>query len=131
MTTTPRAPDAPIVIVEDDVQTAQIFGIELKDAGYHVQLLSTAEAALEFCDHAAPRAAVIDLHLPAADGVELIRRMRARDDLASTPIALITGDYLFDEAVIQQLLSLQVRVHFKPIWSDELIALVREMLAGP
>ncbi len=120
--------DAPIMIVEDDLDTAQIFGIDLKEAGYHVQLLPTAEAALAFCERATPLAAVIDLHLRATDGVELIRRMRARTGLASTPIALITGDYLLDDDLVQQLLSLEVRVHFKPIWSDELVALVREMI---
>ena len=126
----PQTPEAPIVIVEDDAATAEIFGMDLKEAGYQVQLLSTAEAALAFCEHATPRAAIIDLHLPMTDGVELIRRMRAKDELASTPIVLVTGDYLLDDAIARQLRTLGARVYFKPIWSEELVALVREMTSS-
>jgi len=115
------------VIVEDDPATAQIFGMDLKDAGYQVQLVPTAEAALAFCEHATPLAAIVDLHLAETDGVELITRMRARAHLASTPIVLVTGDYLLDATLVEQLTSLQVRLYFKPIWSEELVALIRDM----
>jgi len=127
MRSTHAAPDAPVLIVEDDADTARIFGMELKSAGFTVQIVPDGESALSFLEHGAPKAAVIDL--PTIDGLELIRRLRARHELADTPIALVTGDYMLDDTVTSQLEALQVHVYFKPIWTDELVEIVRALTA--
>jgi len=125
----PMRGDEPIVIVEDDAVTAQIFGMELKDAGYQVQLMPTAESALAFFEHNIVKAAIVDLHLPALDGLALVKQLRARDLSATTPIVLVTGDYALDESIVAELAALHVQVYFKPIWADELHDLVRSLTA--
>jgi DNA-binding response OmpR family regulator len=121
--------DGAILIVEDDLETAQIFGIELRAAGYEVQMVRDAEAALAFLDHAQAKVALIDLHLPTADGLQLVERLRARPDLAAMPIALMTGDYNLDDQTATRVTALDARLFFKPIWLDDLLNIVGDLLS--
>jgi DNA-binding response OmpR family regulator len=123
-------PDAPVLIVEDDATTAEIFGLSLREAGYHVQLAGDAESALSFVDHDVPSAMIVDLRLPTMDGLALLRQIRTRKALALMPVALVTGDYFVDEDVIEGFKALGAQVYFKPIWSDDLVQMVGDLLSG-
>jgi len=43
------------------------------------------------------------------------------------PVAIVTGDYLLDAAVLGELRALNTTVYFKPLWLGELVGL-REFL---
>ena len=122
-------PDAPILVVEDDATAAEIFGLSLREAGYRVQLAGDAESALSFVEHATPVVAIVDLHLPTADGLELVRGLRAHPNSAAIPVALITGDYFVDDAITEAAKGLGARIFFKPIWHDDLAQIVAELMS--
>jgi len=68
-----------ILVVEDDDRVARGLLIALRNAGYDVHRAPTAAAALQ-----APPADVVllDLGLPDADGLDLLRRLRQREETA-------------------------------------------------
>jgi len=125
-----KVPDAPVLIVEDDATAAEIFGLSLREAGYRVQLVGDAEAALSFVEHNLPSAMIIDLRLPMLDGLALLRRLRGQPALAAIPVAIVTGDYFVDEAVINGFKELGAQMFFKPIWHEDLIQIVGDLLSG-
>jgi hypothetical protein len=43
---------------------------------------------------------------------------------------VVTGDYLLDERVTRELQVLGVRLYFKPLWEEDLIRIVRDLLPG-
>ncbi|WP_159941720.1 MULTISPECIES: response regulator transcription factor [unclassified Nocardiopsis] len=68
-----------ILVVEDDDRVARGLVTALKSASFDVQRVATAERALS-----APPADVVllDLGLPDADGIDLLRRLRERPQTA-------------------------------------------------
>ncbi|MDE3724877.1 response regulator transcription factor [Nocardiopsis sp. N85] len=71
--------DMRILVVEDDDRVARGLVTALRSASFEVQRVATAERAL-----AAPPADVVllDLGLPDADGIDLLRRLRDRPQTA-------------------------------------------------
>ena len=119
---------ATILIVEDDQGAVEIFDRILREQGYNVRVAADAEAGLLEIRSTAPAAVLLDLHLPVVDGLELLRRVRTEMPDVRVPIALITGDYFLEEEVGQEVRSLGARLHFKPIWEDELLKLIEDLL---
>lgn len=128
----PRGANEPatILIVDDDPGAVDIFEQILKTNGYAVRVASDAESGLIEIQRAAPSAVLLDLHLPMADGVEFLRQIRAGAPDTATPIAVVTGDYFVEEELAREIQTLGARVHFKPLWEDDLLKLVRELLNG-
>lgn len=120
---------ATILIVEDDPGAVEVFEQILKLNGYGVRVATSAEDGLSELERASPSAVLLDLHLPMADGVEFLRRLRHSARNLRVPIAVVTGDYFVEESAADEIKALGARVHFKPLWEDDLLALVRDLLA--
>jgi DNA-binding response OmpR family regulator len=118
-----------ILIVEDDRDSARSFETMLRSHGHTVRTAGDAEAGLREIQQEPPDVALVDLHLPLADGVELIRQLRRKVDGSAVAVALMTGDYLVDDQVTDELSALGVPVHFKPLWEEDVLAIVAA-LAG-
>lgn len=118
-----------ILIVEDDAGSAQTFEAMLTAHGHTVRIVGDAETALQEVDRDMPAVALVDLHLPLADGVEFVRQLQSRGTLSSLPVALMTGDYLIDDRVTDELQVLGVPLHFKPLWAEDVLQIVGSLLA--
>jgi DNA-binding response OmpR family regulator len=118
------------VIIEDDQGTADTFGRILSGAGYAVTTAPDEESGLNAIERICPAAVLLDLHLKAADSRSLLRRLRASHDRADVPVAIVTGDYFIDESVAHDLEEMGARVFFKPLWEEDLLPLVRNLVAG-
>ena len=126
----PSSRDPLILVVDDDPGALETFEQILRADGYRVRVAASAEVALQEVQRDRPAAILLDLHLPLADGLEFVRRCPATDPHARVPIAVVTGNYLVDEGVARELQSLGVRIHFKPLWEEDLVRLVRGLLAA-
>ena len=120
--------DASILIVEDDHGAVEAFEHMLKAEGYDVRVTLDAESALVEIERAVPAAVLLDLHLPIANGLEFLRRLRATSRHAHIPVAVVTGDYFVDERVARELQVLGAQMYFKPLWEEDLIRIVRDLL---
>lgn len=82
-----------VLIVEDSESCRDLLEIALtKIPGVVVRSVPTAGEALQYMASGSVAAVVVDLHLPAIDGFELIRRIRAEPIYSSLPVVVISGD---------------------------------------
>jgi DNA-binding response OmpR family regulator len=85
-----------ILVVEDDDATRTFLADNLTADDYDLLVADTAKDALRLLEYKFPDLAVVDLGLPDSDGLELIRRVRDADGVASrvnpdTPMLVLSG----------------------------------------
>jgi DNA-binding response OmpR family regulator len=119
-----------VLIIEDDATALEFFEQMLVDQGYTVRAMQTVEAGLAEATRHAPDAVLLDLHLPLTDGLECLRRLRAAPLNLATPVAILTGDYFMDDEVANELQTLGARIHFKPVWEEDLRRIVKELVVA-
>jgi DNA-binding response OmpR family regulator len=118
----------PILIVEDDRGVSDTFALMLRMAGFDVLTAADASAGLRAMADANPSAVLVDLRMPVVDGVAFVQRIREMEPGRHTPIAVITGDYLVDEALKARLTALGAELYFKPLWLEELLRIIEKLL---
>jgi len=118
---------ATVLLVDDDFTTVDIFSQVLRLEGYAVRTALSAEDGMQAVHQSDPDAILVDSNLPLANGVEFVRRLRACEGHRETPVAIVTGDYSFDNTLLHQL---DATVAFKPLFVAELVDLTRRLLAG-
>ena len=79
---------ARILLVDDDVALAQLLREFLELQGFSVDMLHSAEAALERLEQSPPDLIVLDVMLPGMSGFEALRALRERHDL---PVIMLTA----------------------------------------
>jgi len=87
---------ATLMVVEDDAATRTFLADNLTADGYEVLVADCAADALRMFETKFPDAALVDVGLPDASGLELIRRVRDADGLASranprVPVLVLSG----------------------------------------
>ncbi|MBX3249230.1 MAG: response regulator [Myxococcales bacterium] len=80
-----------ILVIEDNPVTRKMLRVVLETEGYAVTEAGDARNALALVDHRRPDLIVQDLILPDMDGVDLVRRLRAKPSLADVPILALSG----------------------------------------
>lgn len=119
-----------ILIVEPDEATARTYERILR-SHYRVRTTSNAAEGLREIESSRPDAVIAALRMPGVDGLEFLRRLRARDDRRTLPVAIVTGDYSVEITLRLQLKQLGAEVRFKPLWTTDLMTLIEGLLAGP
>jgi two-component system response regulator RegA len=87
MTTGSSAPS--ILVVDDDAVFRERLVQALRERGYDVRASADAATALELARDDSPEMAVVDLRMPGASGLELVRDLRRIDP--ATKIVVLTG----------------------------------------
>ncbi len=89
----PQSAVAPlrVLVVDDNVDAAQMLEVLLQTAGHEVTLAHSGLAACEAARRAPPDACLLDIGLPDIDGNELARRLRAHPQTAGAVLIAITG----------------------------------------
>jgi CheY-like chemotaxis protein len=82
-----------IVIIEDNAMAANIYLSTLSRQGFSVELATDGERGLAAVVGSKPDLILLDLMLPKIDGVELLRRIRATENLADVPIIVISNAF--------------------------------------
>lgn len=75
-------------MIEDDARLAGMVAEYLGEAGFRVSIAADGRAGLERLTREPYDAVVLDLMLPDVDGLEVCRRLRAKDD---TPVLMLTA----------------------------------------
>lgn len=82
------APDAPILVVDDDPKIVALVRMYLERERYAVVTAADGRAAIRAIEAHAPRLVVLDLMIPELDGYAVIRRARAMGDV---PILILSA----------------------------------------
>lgn len=80
-----------VLVVEDESALADLLKYNLEKEGYRVTLAGDGEEALMTADENPPDLVVLDWMLPKASGIEVCRRLRARQETRNTPIVMLTA----------------------------------------
>lgn len=80
-----------ILVVEDDPGNREYAGTVLKEQGFEVEGVESAEEALLLIDRRTPDLILMDIQLPGMDGLELTRRLKADPVTEPIPIVAMTG----------------------------------------
>ena len=87
----------PRILIADDNKTNRlILGQMLESAGYEIDSVNDGEKALDHLLNGGYKAAVLDMHMPGMDGVELLRQYRSVHPGVTVPMIMLTSDVTFN-----------------------------------
>jgi two-component system phosphate regulon response regulator PhoB len=80
-----------ILVVDDEDDLLELLRYNLTREGYQVTCVATGEDALRNVRRQAPDLIVLDLMLPAIDGLEVCRRLKGESKTRDIPIIMLTA----------------------------------------
>ena len=120
---------ARILVVDDNVDAAQLLADLLEAAGYHTLAAHDGPSALDAAEMFRPEVAILDLGLPIMDGFELARLLLARPALAATKLIALTGYGQAEDRA--RTTAAGFAAHFvKPVDNNTLRAAIEQLLHG-
>jgi two-component system phosphate regulon response regulator PhoB len=118
---------AQILIVEDEEPLSLLLRYNLEANGYSVETVARGDDADTWLRERLPDLVVLDWMLPGLSGIELCRRLRARQETKSLPIIMLTARGEESERVRGLATGADDYV-VKPFSVPELLARVRSLL---
>ena len=112
-----------ILVVEDEKNIRELIKFNVENAGYEVETAVDGEEALAKLSEEIDLV-VLDLMMPEIDGMEVCRRMRAKDKLRHIPIIMLTAK----GEEVERILGLEMGADdymTKPFSPRELIARIK------
>jgi two-component system response regulator MprA len=113
-----------VLVVDDDPPLRRMLHRSLSAEGFEVTVAPDGGAALLAAERSAPDVIVLDVALPAIDGLSVCRRLRSRG--LPTPILMLTAR----DAVVDRVAGLEAGADdylVKPFAIQELIARLRAL----
>ena len=125
----PIKPDlmARILVVDDDHEIVRLVRAYLENAGYTVLSAYDGETALHTLRRERPDLLVLDLMLHDRDGWDLTRLIRADQNLAETPIIMLTARVEDSDKIVGLEIGADDYIT-KPFNPREVVARVRALL---
>ncbi|WP_299490364.1 response regulator [Acaryochloris sp. IP29b_bin.137] len=81
-----------VMVVDDSVNVRRFLALTLEKAGYRVEQAKDGQNALEKLESGLPIQAVIcDIEMPRMDGYGFLAHVKAKPDLKSIPVAMLTS----------------------------------------
>jgi len=80
-----------VLVVDDEPAILHIIAVVLQQMGLEPWTTTSGEQALAFLGSTQPDLVIADVFLPDLDGLELTRRIKESDQLASVPVLLISA----------------------------------------
>ena len=95
---------ATILVVEDELDEQKVVAKRLSSRGFTVHCASDGYQAVQKAHSLAPDLIVLDLQLPAGDGLSVLRKLRISKNTKSTHIVVLTGmtNELFKQSVLTE-----------------------------
>jgi adenylate cyclase len=87
----PDGATGPVLVVEDDAETRRVMARVLTRDGWSVVQAENGRVALERVAEQRPALILLDLIMPAMDGLEFLTALRALDEGRSIPVVVVTA----------------------------------------
>lgn len=113
-----------ILIVDDDVNIAELISLYLTKECYDTRMVNDGEEALAVYDQYQPNLILLDLMLPGIDGYQVCREIRTKSNV---PIIMLSAK----GEIFDKVLGLELGADdyiMKPFDSKELVARVKAVL---
>lgn len=116
-----------VLVIDDDDATRETMAHMLRLCGCDPRLARNAETGLRALAEFQPDVIFLDLHMPMMDGLSLLRRIRSTVE-RQIPVALITGNYLLDDTIRDEIAQLGADFWHKPLWLEDLPELIHRLV---
>lgn len=94
---------------------------------YQVTPVNNGERALQFLDRKTPDLILLDILMPGMDGLETLKRIKARPECKDIPVIMLTG--LGDEEMLNACIEQgAVGVIHKPFLPDRMFTMIAQVL---
>lgn len=80
-----------ILIVDDDVDLAELIQTKLRAEGHQVAVINTGEGAFEYAKQVKPDICILDIMLPGTTGYQICRKIRKDPELYRCAILILTA----------------------------------------
>jgi len=118
-----------VILIEDDVQVANAWGLLLESEGFHVATAASAKEARAVVEHldSPPRLIISDFHLlDGSTGVEAVADIRQKFDQI-IPAFIVSGD---TSKMVQEARSTEnCAIMNKPVKTDHLLKVAKAAIA--
>ena len=88
-----------ILIVEDEIDIAQLVSFNLERAGYSVDIVNDGREGLEKIVKDQPNLVILDLMLPGMDGYQILKEMQRDTRSHSIPVLMLTAKSQTDDRI--------------------------------
>lgn len=121
---------APVIaVVDDNLETLEMMGLMLADAGYRTMLLPDGMDVYQRIREAQPDLVILDLRMGhPREGWINVDLLRADPATSKLPIILCSGDRAFLQERAEQLRARRCNILEKPFHAYKLLAQVRQAL---
>ena len=113
-----------VLVVEDNGELRELFGYWLRLEGFEVLLAADGVVALQILENCTPDVLILDLHLPALDGLSVRQDIAANARTCHIPVIVVTASMVADINPLNA-----ARVLHKPVDRDQLVSAVRAATA--
>jgi len=80
-----------VLIVEDEVEAAELFGEMMRVNGYRVLKSFSSAPAIESLNTETPDLVILDIMMPDVSGLEVLRFMRREPKFKNTPVIIVSA----------------------------------------
>lgn len=80
-----------VLLVEDDFDLGEMYGLALKQAGHGVYWARGAQEALDVLDQQNIEAIVLDVLLPRHNGLNILHELRSYQDWRGIPVVVLSS----------------------------------------
>jgi two-component system, OmpR family, response regulator len=114
-----------VLVVDDEVNIAELISMALRYEGWQVSTANTGMSAVSTAKDVAPDAVVLDMMLPDIDGLEVLRRMRGSQP--DVPVVFLTAKDAVEDRIAGLTAGGDDYVT-KPFSLEELVARLRALM---
>ncbi len=83
-----------IIVVEDELDAAEMFAEMMRVNGFRVLKATGSQPAMSMIDEEKPAAVILDIMLPDISGLEVLRYINQKPDLAGIPVIVVSAKSL-------------------------------------
>ena len=116
-----------VLVVDDEIHIVHVVAIKLRNNGYEVMTAGDGAEAFKIACEEKPDIIVTDFQMPVMTGLELVEKLRGREETREIPVIMLTArsfaieDRQKEDLQISQCLS-------KPFSPKELLENIEDIL---
>ena len=118
---------AKVLLVDDEAFNLDFFQQALEDENYEIFIAADGQEALNKIKSEKPDLVLLDLMMPVLDGFEVLKQVKADDNLRDTPIIIISAEH-DSKSVVKGIKQGAEDYMTKPITAANLLKKVKEYL---
>ena len=80
-----------VLIIEDEVDAADMFAEMMRVSGYRVLKTSSSTPAFTMMSTEKPDVVILDIMMPDISGLDILRQMRKNPELAGIPVVVVSA----------------------------------------